>query len=131
MLNLKSISVITLASLTCACATNQPRFEWGTYENSLYQYYRTPETRAAYEESLVKAIEKGERTQRVAPGLNAELGYLHWENGNYEQAREYFLREAELFPESRQFLNAYLGGEQAHVDTETTSTAAHDAAPTS
>ncbi|MGJ3233251.1 MAG: DUF4810 domain-containing protein [Oceanicaulis sp.] len=94
-------------SVVTACA-QQSRFEWGNYENSLYALYQNPEAASGHEESLRRAIERGEATNRVAPGLNAELGYLLWEQGRQAEAREYFLRERELFPESATFMDRYL-----------------------
>lgn len=101
--------ILGAAALTtvAACAP-QSRFEWGNYENSLYALYQNPDAADGYEQSLRRAIARGDETDRVAPGLNAELGYLLHEQGRHAEAREYFLRERELFPESATFMNRYL-----------------------
>ena len=75
---MKMISKLLLAGLVLgisACAPTS-RFEWGAYENTLYAYSKAPEAREAYRNSLVTALRTGEASNRVAPGLNAELGYL-------------------------------------------------------
>lgn len=115
----KLIAAGLIACGLAACAAPS-RFEWGNYENGLYQYYRDPENRANYERSLVRAIERGDATDRTAPGLNAELGFLYLEQGETVLAEQHFRREIELFPESRSFLERFLGVEQAGTSTSDT-----------
>ena len=88
-----------------ACAT-PPMFEYGSYESSLYAYYKKPEMRERFRTSLETAIEKGEATDRLAPGMFAELGYLHLQDGDEQTAVAMFEREAAAFPESRPFMNS-------------------------
>lgn len=92
-----------VAALAAGCAP-QGRFEWGGYEPALYAYYKSPGERALYEKELVKAIERGRKSGKVAPGLCAELGYIRLENGDIAGAQASFDEEMRLFPESRMFL---------------------------
>lgn len=105
------MSKILLAAVAlCAlagCATPS-RFEWGNYERSLYTYAKHPEAREAYRKSLVSAIQAGERTKRLAPGLYAELGYLSLEDGDQINAVADFKKEMAAFPESRPFLGGVI-----------------------
>ena len=101
--------------LVVGCGT-PPRFEWGQYENRLYAYYRNPDNRPEYRSALENAIDRGEATGRVAPGLNAELGFLYLEDGNQEEAVRHFEREVTLFPESQRFLEAYLPSANLNPD---------------
>lgn len=94
-----------LSLLLTACATTG-RFEWGNYEGALYSYAKKPELRPQYRTSLEKAIEQGRRTNRIAPGLLAELGYLSLEDGDTAAALALFEEEMRLFPESRPFLES-------------------------
>ncbi len=100
----KLAAVVIVAATAAGCA-QQSRFVWGNYENSLYTYYKSPDQRAQYEASLVKAIELGRKNGKIAPGLCAELGYLQLENGNLLEAQKDFAEEMTLFPESRPFLS--------------------------
>lgn len=100
-----SVKCFAALSIICACAT-PTRYHWGGYESALYAYSRNPELREQYEKSLREAISEGEETNRVAPGLYAELGYLSLEAGDDRAAMEAFAREMELFPESRKFLTS-------------------------
>lgn len=98
-----SIMLALGASMLSACAP-QTRFEWGTYEPSLYAYYKNPSAEPQYEAALVKAIAAGKKSNKIAPGLYAELGYLKLDEGNIAEAQVDFDEEMRLFPESRFFL---------------------------
>lgn len=103
----KVLAALAAALIVAACATPS-RFEWGTYEGSLYAYAKKPENREKYRTSLQTAIENGEKSGRLAPGLHAELGYLFLEDGNEAEAASHFQKEMEAFPESRVFLTSVL-----------------------
>ena len=118
-----SASLLAIASLALGgCVTTPSRFEWGAYESSLYNYAKKPEKRQAYKEALEQAIAKGQATHRVAPGLNAELGYLHLEDGDTNGAVSCFEEEIRLFPESKPFLSKVIA--RAKGQPEQTSGAA-------
>ena len=102
---MKHILLCIGVALVSACAT-PPRFEYGTYEPSLYAYYKKPEMADKFEASLGKAIEKGEATDRLAPGLYAELGYVRLVQGDLTSAVEMFEKEAASFPEARYFMSS-------------------------
>jgi hypothetical protein len=102
---MRKVAVLTVGAIAlCACAP-QTRFEWGAYEPSLYAYYKSPSERTQLEVALVKAIALGKKSNRVAPGLYAELGFMRLENGDVAQAQVNFDEEMRLFPESRPFLD--------------------------
>jgi hypothetical protein len=102
---LKVIIAASVALSVAACATPS-RFEWGNYENSLYVYYKKPDARENYRKALIEAIERGEKSDRLAPGMYAELGFLFLEDGNNAEAISRFQKEMAAFPESRQFLGS-------------------------
>ncbi|MFW6413558.1 MAG: DUF4810 domain-containing protein [Oceanicaulis sp.] len=108
-MRLKLLACAGLALAITACAPTS-RFEWGNYENTLYALYQNPEAETAYEDSLRRAIERGAASDRVAPGMHAELGYLLHARGDVAAAREQFAAEMALFPESRVFLERFMGG---------------------
>jgi hypothetical protein len=97
------IVILLLGTLVVSCSP-KTRFVWGNYENSLYRYYKNPETRDQYKASLEKAVEKGQSEGKLAPGLMAELGYLALEDGESTVAVNYFEQEMQAFPESRPFM---------------------------
>ncbi|MGE5567361.1 MAG: DUF4810 domain-containing protein [Parcubacteria group bacterium] len=103
--------VIGVAGFLSACATPS-RFEWGGYEAALYAYAKVPDKRPAYRAALEQAVEKGRKSDRVAPGLLAELGFLDLEDGDTAAAISLFQEEMRRFPESRQFLSGVIARAQ-------------------
>ena len=101
---LKLVAVVAVAGALTGCAQQNARFVWGTYETSLYTYYKSPDERPQYVAALVKAIDLGKKSGKVAPGLYAELGYVRLEDGNLLEAQQDFDEEMQLFPELRIFL---------------------------
>ena len=113
----KASVALACISIVSACAPQQ-RFEWGSYERDLYRYYQNAGDRENYKNALIRAIDRGEETNRVAPGLYAELGFLHWEQGDLAEAQQYFEREMELFPESRVFISSYIDASAPNQNPE-------------
>ncbi len=101
--SLMKIAACLLLACLGACAPKS-RFEWGSYETSLYAYYKDTGQRLEYETALKKAIADGRKEGKIAPGLCAELGYMRLEDGDVVQAKQDFEEEMRLFPESKQFL---------------------------
>ena len=95
---------LAAAALLLTACVAPSRFEWGNYEGALYAYAKKPDTRPQYRAALEKAIADGRRTNRLAPGLIAELGYIHLEDGDSAEAVRLFEEEMKAFPESRPFL---------------------------
>lgn len=99
------------AGLLVSCAPQQ-QFVWGTYETSLYGYYKNPEQLENLMKSLEKAIAEGEeaakssaaadgtKPRRIAPGLYAEYGYLLMLKNDGAKANIYFEKEKASWPES-------------------------------
>lgn len=99
----KTHLILAGAALVTACAT-PPRFEYGAYEPALYAFYKKPEMADKFEKALERAIEKGESSGRLAPGLYSELGYLRLMQGDQAAAITMFQKEAEAFPEANFFM---------------------------
>ncbi len=122
-MDLRNAAALALlaGTLLSACAPTS-RFEWGSYESALYVYAKAPDKRPGYRAALEQAVERGRRTDRVAPGLLAELGYLHLEEGDTATAISLFEEEIQRFPESRPFLTGVIerakvaGGQQSPTD---------------
>lgn len=101
-------ALLLSAATLSACATTTSRFEWGNYESALYTYAKKPDRRGDYQKALEVAIARGRASDRVAPGLLAELGYLYLEDGDVGHAVPLFEEEMTRFPESRAFLSAVI-----------------------
>ena len=109
----KSLLVLLVASLFAGCSTvTEAGYYWGSYGPTLYKYTKSPseETLAAHIESLQEIIAKsGEKDLRVPPGIYAELGYIEDQRGNHETSLTYYENEIALYPESRLFLERFVG----------------------
>lgn len=129
------VFVLGATALSMAACATPPRFEFGAYEPTLYAYYKKPEMADKYEAALEKAIERGEATDRLAPGMYAELGYLRLSQGDQSAAVQMFEREADAFPESAFFMNRIVtrltspGGEPVQAMSQDLPQAAKDATP--
>jgi hypothetical protein len=98
--------VAAAAVLIAGCATTQQKYAWGTYDHSLYVYYKDPATAAALAKSLEATIDAAEKTNAVVgPGIYAEYGYLLLQQGNATSAIDAFRKEATHWPESKVFMD--------------------------
>jgi hypothetical protein len=97
-----ALAAISLIGLS-GCATQ--RFEFGSYDASLYAYSKHPDQLPRFESALQDAIARGRASGHVAPGLQAELGYCYLGEGKRAAALELFKAEMTDFPESREFLS--------------------------
>ena len=95
------------ALLLSGCADDSPRqlYYWdGAYTSSVYEYLTQEGDAgaqiAALEESLQKAYQ---RAAKAPPGLHAHLGLLYLSQGNGAKFKAYVEKEAELYPESRDY----------------------------
>ena len=107
----KTLANFALASaaalLLSGCADDSPRqlYYWdGAYTSSVYEYLTEEGDAgsqiAALEASLQKAYQ---RAAKVPPGLHAHLGLLYLSQGNGAKFKAYVEKEAELYPESRDY----------------------------
>ena len=85
---LVSACLVALAlTLSASCTTTY--YDWGRYEDSVYQVTRQPDgfDLAAEIDSLEKQLEQSAAKERpVPPGLHAHLGYLHTVAGHADAA---------------------------------------------
>jgi hypothetical protein len=88
------------------CVTNHQRYDWGSYDPSLYAYYKDPTKEAALAESLAAVISTADSNHAlVPPGIYAEYGYLQLQEGKNLVAVELFKQEEAHWPESKIFMD--------------------------
>ena len=104
------VCVAALAFLS-ACASKPPLYQWGAYEDLIYDMYAKP-GKAEPGVQIVKLTEDIERAhaegKRVPPGVHAHLGYMYYTQGNAAAAAQEFATERELFPEAGTFIDGML-----------------------
>lgn len=122
-MSLKSmILIFFILSLLFISSCTQTHYSWNGYDQALYDHYESPGDREQYVETLKTIIQRAEEGGKIPPGLYAEYGYTFYETGNYQQAVQYFQREADLWPEARLFMNkmirnANTQGKRTHKNT--------------
>jgi len=97
-----SFKFLLIAILMVSCAPPS-LYYWGDYPNTLYKYRKNTD-----DSSLTKHVEELEkiiniskrRNIKVAPGLQAELGYHYLMMNKLDEARAMFDLERVVYPES-------------------------------
>lgn len=105
-------AVLCAAAALAGCATPPPTlYTWGSYEEMIYATHAEPGKLSP--ESQVNILEKDYQQARAAnkrmpPGWHAHLGYLYYQLGKPDQAREELITEKAEFPESTAFVDRLL-----------------------
>ena len=98
-----------LILLTGCASQNTGLYDWGGYDDGLYEFYSNPEYKDEFTTNLVKHIEALDaRGTKPAPGLYAEAGTLMLKEGDKEQAVSYYEKEANAWPESQPLMSALI-----------------------
>ena len=102
-----AVSAVVLSG----CAARPTLYTWGSYEEVIYVSYAAPGSLPP--ESQVEALEKDyqqarAKNKRMPPGWHAHLGYLYYQLGKTDQARQELQTEKAEFPESAIFMDRLL-----------------------
>ncbi len=101
---------IIISALTFVGCTSTI-YQWGGYEESLYQMYIKKDVYNLHEDlaKLATQVEKTNAENKlVPPGEYAHLGYLAYLAGDTAAAQGYFQAEKQAFPESSLFMDRML-----------------------
>lgn len=99
-----------LVSLLAGCAAPTVYY-WGQYEDLLYASYAAPgEVPPEQQVALMEEDRQKARSENkpLPPGFNAQLGYLYYQLGKTDEARESFEIEKARFPESAVLMDRLL-----------------------
>ena len=104
------VSFMLLALFMFGCA--QPTlYSWGRYEELIYASYAAP-GKVSPELQIEKLEEDYQKARAVnkpvPPGFHAHLGYLYFQVGKLDQARQELETEKAQFPESAVFIDRLL-----------------------
>jgi hypothetical protein len=105
-------AALGLALAASGCATKVPtRYAWGGYEDLMYTAWAKPGTLPP--EAQMDLLQKDREAARAAnqklpPGWHAHVGYLYFQTGRADLAREELLAEKTEFPESATFVERLL-----------------------
>ncbi len=101
-----------LALLVVAAGCARPTlYSWGQYEELIYRSYATPG--AVAPEMQIERLEADYQRARaenkpVPPGFHAHLGFLYFQLGKLDQAKQELETEKAQFPESAVFIDRLL-----------------------
>lgn len=100
------------AVLLGGCASRPANiYSWGSYEDGIYASYvgrhdyPVEKQISDLEEDYQEARSANER---MPPGWHAHLGYLYYQAGKLDQARQELLTEKSAYPESAVFVDRLL-----------------------
>lgn len=106
--------LVAAAMLALSGCATPALYEWGGYEQFLYDSYKDPSKveamRVGIETQIASSAQSG---QRVAPGLYAELGTLYLQAGSSDKAIEMYAKEREAWPESKGLMDAMIANLQS------------------
>ncbi|MGD9209868.1 MAG: DUF4810 domain-containing protein [Desulfobacteraceae bacterium] len=104
------LAMLSLAFIGCSGGSKN-LYYWGHYEESIYSMYLEPGKLSTTDEilRLEEQIEKAKASgQLVPPGLHAHIGYLYYNDGDYNMSVNHFQIEKNKFPESAGFIDGLL-----------------------
>ncbi len=104
--------LIIATFMMTACANQHGLYQWGSYEDQIYDMYSYP-GKSSPDEQIAKLEADGEKARAQSrtppPGHYAHLGYLYFQSGKLDQAVASFETEKVLFPESRPYMDRLIG----------------------
>jgi hypothetical protein len=116
------LSLPVLFLPVAGCATQHERYDWGSYDPSLYGYYKDPTKVGELSVSLAAVIDEATKNHAlVPPGIYAEYGYLQLQQGKNSSAVELFKQEESHWPESKVFMDRMIKVASAPVAGAATS----------
>jgi hypothetical protein len=104
-------SCLVAMLLLSGCTSSSGLYYWGSYEDLLYKMYIEPGE--APPERQVEILEAELEIARskgrpLPPGYRAHLGYLYYQMGKLDLAKQSFEAEREAFPESAMLMDRFI-----------------------
>jgi hypothetical protein len=82
------------------CATVQPTYFWGSYQQAVWNRLVENNDEAALEQLHETLLASDKQPLPLGPGIRPELAYLLYQQGKHAQAVSLLEAEASAFPES-------------------------------
>ena len=104
-------SCLVAMLLLSGCASSSGLYHWGSYQGLLYKMYIEPgEAPAERQIEILEAeIEVARSKGRpLPPGYRAHMGYLYYQLGKLDLAKQSFEAEKEAFPESARLMDRFI-----------------------
>ena len=111
MVSIRTLIGLAVAALLIGCANSTTLYEWGRYEDAIYDMYLTPgkvsnaEEIERLEQQIVETVSA---EKFVPPGLHAHVAYLYISDGDFVTALVHLQSEKAKFPESAHFIDGII-----------------------
>ena len=116
----RSMILLVFCALPACAQPPLHLYHWGKYEKNLYLRATDTSEKAQAEalRMLEATINEAEQNNaRLAPGVYADYGYLLFKQGRSQEALVNFKKEAELYPESKYFMDSVISRIQAKEES--------------
>lgn len=99
---------LLMCILATSCSVQKPLYNWKGYDDAVYAYTKANNEKSV--ENLIniyeRLIKKSGGTRQVPPpGIYADYGYLLIQKGQTAKGKELLIKETELYPESKPFVD--------------------------
>ena len=94
-----------------SCTVQKPLYTWDKYEVTSYNYLKNNDEKStqALIETYQNIIEKQQGSRGVVPpGVYADYGFILLQDNKTEEGKAMLLKEVELYPESKTFIDRIL-----------------------
>jgi hypothetical protein len=111
MVSVRTLIGFAVGALLIGCAGPTTLYEWGRYEDAIYDMYLKPGKVSDAEEieRLEQQIEETVSAGKfVPPGLHAHLAYLYISDGDYATALVHLQSEKAKFRASTHFIDGII-----------------------
>lgn len=93
------------------CTTTESTYYWGEYEEQVYLTYEAPDQATA--EAQIERLEldmeiASSKNKPLPPGMRAHMGFLYFQLGRHDEARQAFIDEKTAFPESSKLMDRFI-----------------------
>lgn len=106
---LKFLAATVCVLAITGCATKPALYQWGGYDDLLFQSYKSPDRAEAMRVGLETHLAVLQTNkQRIPPGLYAEIGTLYLEKGSPAIAVSYYKKERDTWPESKTLMDSMI-----------------------
>jgi hypothetical protein len=107
----KTLILVSILILVSSCTVQKPLYSWSKYDSTSYNYLKNSDEKStqALIENYKNIIEKQTGTRNVVPpGVYADYGYILLQIGKTDEGKELLMKEVELYPESKIFIDRIL-----------------------
>ena len=108
---MKKIILIAFSVCTLYSCTTPKLYSWSNYETTSYNYLKATNEKTSAE--LIKSYQDIIKKQNgsrgvVPPGIYADYGFLLLQMNKTKEGKEMLMKEIELYPEAKVFIDRIL-----------------------